>query len=146
METLRALPDWFGIAEAIDSYGRDAREMPCYVHEVDGKAVGFVCVKETSACAAEVHVMGILPAFHRRGIGRALIGACEAYCREHGLPILHVKTLDDKVGDAHYLRTYAFYRAMGFLPLEVLPLWDERNPCLLLVKMVGDIHGTREAF
>ena len=34
-----------------------------------------------------------------------------------------------------YGATVAFYRGVGFLPLEVFPaLWDENNPCLILVK------------
>lgn len=134
LSVLRALPDWFGIPQYVDEYAEKAREMACYAHEKDGEAVGFVCLKQTSECAAEVHVMGILPGWHRRGIGRAMIAACEARCRERNLPLLHVKTLDNNVGDAPYLKTYAFYRAMGFLPMEVLPLWDEHNPCLILVK------------
>lgn len=137
LRILGALPDWFGISEAILQYGRESRDLPCLIVEKAGQAVGFVCVKETSACAAEVHVMGVLPAYHRQGIGRELIAACEAYCGERNLSILHVKTLDHHVGDPNYLRTYAFYRALGFLPLEVLPLWDEKNPCLLMVKTLG---------
>lgn len=137
LATLRGLPDWFGIPEAIESYGKEGRDLPCYVHMEAGEPVGFVSLKQTSECAAEVHCMAVRAAYHRKGAGRRMIEACEAYCRERGLPILHVKTLDNKVGDECYLKTYAFYRAMGFLPLEVLPLWDERNPCLLLVKMMA---------
>jgi len=134
LRILNALPDWFGIPEAIEQYGKDGRGLPCYVAERDEKAAGFVSVKETSECALEMHVLGVLPEYHRQGVGRELVAACEVYCAERGLSILHVKTLDHRVRDEGYLKTYAFYRAMGFLPLEVLPLWDEANPCLLLVK------------
>lgn len=136
LNILNSLPDWFGIPESIADYGREGRNFPCYTVEADGKAVGFVSIKQTSDCAAEVHVMGIVEAYHRQGLGKRLIGICEDYCRERALPILHVKTLDNRVGNSDYLKTYAFYRAMGFLPLEVLPLWDEENQCLLLVKYI----------
>ena len=34
-----------------------------------------------------------------------------------------------------YAQTRAFYLAMGFRPLEELrKLWDEANPCLIMVK------------
>lgn len=37
--------------------------------------------------------------------------------------------------DQNYERTRRFYLAAGFTPLEEFPdLWDERNPCLLMVK------------
>ncbi|MDD3109908.1 MAG: hypothetical protein PHH32_04610 [Eubacteriales bacterium] len=47
-----------------------------------------------------------------------------------------------KTGEAshypEYDRTIAFYQRMGFLRLEMFPtLWDERNPCLVLVKALG---------
>ena len=54
--------------------------------------------------------------------------------RAQGLSLLLVKTLDGSNPDPFYARTRAFYRAMGFLPLQCLPLWDARNPCLLMVK------------
>lgn len=137
LKVLNALPNWFGIPEAVDQYGKDGRDLPCYAAERDGQTVGFVSAKQTSESALEIHVMGVLPAFHRQGVGRELVFACETLCKERGLPILHVKTLDPAVRNAEYLMTYAFYRAMGFWPLEVLPLWDEANPCLLLVKNVN---------
>lgn len=133
---LTALPDWFGIPEAIDEYVEQARSLPCCVYEEEGNIIGIVALRKTSDCAAEVHVMGVLQGAHRRGIGRALIDACLAWCRQQGLSLLHVKTLDDGVGHPSYLKTYAFYRAMGFMPLEVLPLWDALNPCLLMVRAV----------
>ena len=135
---LNALPDWFGIPESIAEYGETVQALPFLVHEEDGQPVAFVALKETSVSAVEIHVMGIHLPYHRKGIGRQLVAACEAYARAHGMPLLHVKTLSDAVGNAAYLKTYAFYRAQGFLPLEVLPLWDEHNPCLLLVKPLAE--------
>lgn len=133
---LEALPEWFGMPDSLAEYVEKAREMPCFVEKEAGEVIGFVSFLQTSECAGEVHVMGILPGWHRKGIGKRLIAACEDRCRKLSLPLLQVKTLDNRVGNAAYLRTYAFYRAMDFLPLEVLPLWDERNPCLLMVKCI----------
>ena len=80
--------------------------------------------------------MGVMPQVHGRGIGRGLMEACLAWCRERGILVLHVKTVAESAGDPGHLKTLGFYRAMGFLPLQVLPLWDARNPCQLLVRMV----------
>jgi hypothetical protein len=42
------------------------------------------------------------------------------------------------VTDEHYARTRAFYQAMGFRPLEEFKqIWDEANPCGLMVKYLG---------
>ncbi|MCC5890907.1 MAG: N-acetyltransferase, partial [Alkalibacterium sp.] len=49
-----------------------------------------------------------------------------------------VKTVDQ----GHYKeydQTIAFYQKQGFKKLEVFPtLWDEWNPCLVLVKKLNE--------
>lgn len=81
--------------------------------------------------------MGVLEAYHRRGIGRSLVAACEKYCRDHRKEFLTVKTLAEARASKSYEKTRLFYLSMGFKPLEVFPdLWDEDNPCLLMVKRI----------
>ena len=111
---LHALPDWFGLPDST-------------------QAVGFVALKETSPCAGEIYVMGVLPEYHRSGIGRQLFAAIRAEAIARGYRLLQVKTV--QTGHyAEYDRTNAFYQRMGFLPLECLPtLWDEWNPCQVYV-------------
>ena len=74
----------------------------------------------------------------RSGTGRRLLAALEADCREKGFRFLQVKT----VAAGHYEeydRTRLFYEAMGFTQLEVFPtLWDPWNPCLVMVKWLGE--------
>lgn len=49
--------------------------------------------------------------------------------------LLLVKTLAATHPSPEYAGTRAFYRAVGFMPLTVLPkLWDPANPCLLMVR------------
>lgn len=131
---LTALPDWFGIPEAIDEYVRDGAKMPLCAAIVEGEPVGLLCVKQTSACTAEVYVMGILPQHHRKGLGREMLAAAQDYARGMGMKLMQVKTLSPEKADPFYLQTHAFYLANGFMPLEVLPLWDAWNPCLVMVK------------
>jgi GNAT superfamily N-acetyltransferase len=79
--------------------------------------------------------MGIKQPYHRKGLGEKLIRWCEEYCKTRGIRFLTVKTLADLNPDESYAKTRAFYRAMGFVPIEVfLTLWDERNPCLFMIK------------
>ncbi len=97
--------------------------------------VGFVTLKETSADALELHVMGVLPDWQRRGAGRSLVEHAASYARAEGFSLLHVKTLAPSHPDSGYAATRAFYAAAGFLPLEVIPeVWGPDDPCLLLVR------------
>jgi GNAT superfamily N-acetyltransferase len=143
---LRALPGWFGIEVALQDYARAADELDTFVVVVSRPAcggrefrpdqvLGFVTLKETSEDALELHVMGVLPAWHRRGAGRALVERAASYARAEGYALLHVKTLAPSDPDPGYAATRAFYAAAGFRPLEVLPqIWGPEDPCLLMVR------------
>lgn len=135
---LHALPGWFGIETAIVRYVAAADGLPTFVAVAggpSGDAVGFATVKPTSEDALELHVMGVLADWHRRGVGGALVERAAAYARAEGFALLHVKTLAASDPDPGYAATRAFYLAEGFLPLEVITeVWGPDDPCLLLVR------------
>ena len=139
---LRALPGWFGIESALLEYARAADVLPTFVavaadpgDDAGDETIGFVSLKATSEDALELHVMGVLPAWRRRGVGRALVERAESHARGEGFSLLHVKTLAPSDPDPGYTATRAFYAAVGFLPLEVLEeVWGPENPCLLMVR------------
>lgn len=132
---LRELPEWFGIDELVVRYAGDAGRLPTFTADVDGSIVGFLTVREENRYAAEIHVMAVLPEYHRRGVGTALLRAAEVHLRGRGMEYLQVKTLSESDPDVNYARTRAFYFAAGFRPLQELPdFWGPENPCLQLVK------------
>jgi len=134
---LRALPEWFGNEAALVQYIRDVNELPTFVAWMDGCAVGFMTVKQHFPQSADLYVLGVLPEMHHRGVGRALLARVEGYLREQGVEYLQVKTLSASHPDPGYAKTRAFYEAIGFRPLEEFKtMWDEANPCLLMVKAV----------
>ena len=132
---MRALPEWFGIESALMDYVRDIAEMPTWLW-VEGESIqGFLTIKRHFQTAAEIHVMAVSPDAHRTGIGRKLLNACEQFLREEGCQFLQVKTLSANSPDSNYEKTRLFYTSVGFAPLQEFPtLWDEWNPCLLLIK------------
>ncbi len=135
---LRALPQWFGVEEATREYIDAAGENSTFLavdSEQDNLPVGFLTLKHHSADAAEIYVMGVLPDYHRRGVGHALVEAAESELRARGVTYFQVKTLSDKHPDEGYKKTRAFYFAMGFRLLEEFPeLWGPRHPCWQMVK------------
>lgn len=134
---LRALPEWFGIEESLIQYVKDADSMPTMLVKNGEDVIGFLTIKKNFPESADIHCMGILPKYHRTGTGKMLIEALENHLRDEGVKILQVKTVSaDRNCDA-YEKSRAFYKAVGFIPLEVFPtLWDEANPCLVLVKSI----------
>lgn len=133
---LTQLPDWFGIPESTAEYIHGCREKPFWADIVEDTPHGFIALKETSPATAEIYVMGVLPAYHRSGAGRALFEAFADYAQAHGYSFLQVKTVKKGVW-ASYDKTNEFYIAMGFQELECFPdLWDQQNPCQIYVRAV----------
>ena len=130
---LEALPDWFGIPEARETYiAESANEIMVASFKNDAPN-GFLCLKETGKDTVELAVMGVLPEYHRKGIGTKLFRVAKQIAVEKGCSFMQVKTV--QMGhDAEYDRTNRFYLALGFKEFEVIPtLWDERNPCQIYV-------------
>ena len=81
--------------------------------------------------------MGVLPDFHRQGIGQALLQYAEGMLAADGVEFLQVKTLSPSKPDAGYESTRAFYVRYGFRPVEEFPdLWGPDNPALQMIKVV----------
>jgi GNAT superfamily N-acetyltransferase len=135
---LRSLPDWFGIETAILDYISDAEQMLTLVAENEAQEkVGFLTLNFHNQFSCEVHVMGVLPDFHGRGIGSALINEAEALLVRKGTRFLTVKTLSPSRESSDYQKTRMFYESKGFLPLEEFKtLWGEDNPCLMMIRVL----------
>jgi GNAT superfamily N-acetyltransferase len=134
---LRALPDWFGIEEAIKCYARESGEYPTWFACVSNDPVGIITLRRHFEHAAEIHLMAVLSEYHRRGVGRAMLAFAERHLRERGVRYLQVKTQGPSRPDAYYALTQKFYEAVDFIPLEEFPdLWPG-NPALLLVKKLA---------
>jgi ribosomal protein S18 acetylase RimI-like enzyme len=132
---LRSLPDWFGIEQAVVHYSSEIDRLPTFLACSSEQVIGFQSIKQHNPYSAEVYVMGVKPEAHRRGIGRALMEEAQAWLRAQGVEYLQVKTLGPSHSDPNYAGTRAFYTAMGFRPLEEFrQIWNEQNPCLILVK------------
>ena len=132
-EILEALPEWFGIPEAREEYIEKSAGGLFWCAYEGEQAVGFLCLNETGKATVELYVMGILKAYHRKGIGRLLFDAAKETAREQGYSFIQVKTV--QMGRyEEYDCTNRFYFSLGFKEFEVFPtLWDEWNPCQIYV-------------
>lgn len=130
---LEALPDWFGIPEAREKYIMESSDKTFFCAYDNDKPIGFLYLKETGVDTVELYAMGVLPQFHRKGIGRDLFYEAKKSALETGHSFFQVKTV--QMGKyKEYDNTNKFYRSLGFKEFEVFPtLWDEWNPCQVYV-------------
>jgi GNAT superfamily N-acetyltransferase len=135
---LEALPEWFGLADARETYITNASDLPMIVAQTQaGEAIVFLSFKRHTDAAAEAYVLGVRREHHGRGCGRAMFVAAERWLAAGGVRYLTVKTLAAGDPDPNYAATRRFYEAIGFEPIEVFPtLWNEDNPCLLMIKRI----------
>ncbi|MBF8194014.1 GNAT family N-acetyltransferase [Nonomuraea sp. K274] len=140
---LGLLPSWFGIPESNAGYIESATHLPGLVARADAEPIGVLLCRRHFAEAAEIDLMGVTPSWHRRGVGRALVSRLSSDLITDGCQALQVKTLGPAHPDPGYARTRAFYRSVGFLPLEETnDLWPG-NPCLIMVKWLSQAPRIR---
>jgi ribosomal protein S18 acetylase RimI-like enzyme len=134
---LNELPQWFGIAEAIERYIGRSADLSMLVVRNGSDVSGFLSLKRHAPQAAELYLMGVRPELHGQGIGTALVEAAESRLRDDGVEYFQVKTLGPSRPSRGYDQTRRFYEARGFRALEEIPgYWDEDNPCLIMVKRI----------
>lgn len=130
----RSLPAWFGIEEGLQELRHCLETEPGWVVLAGEEPIGFLTVAAPFPETREITWMAVAPDWHRHGIGRMLVQRVIEEARAESAALLHVKTLADAHPSPEYAQTRAFYAALGFQRLVVLPeLWDPANPCLLLV-------------
>ena len=134
--TLRNLPEWFGIEQAILDYVKGVREQFFLTAREQKEPVGFISILDHNPYTSEIYVIAVLKEFQGQGLGGELIRLAEKEIMHQGSKrYLTVKTLSDSHPDPFYQKTRQFYYKMGFYPLEELKaLWGEKNPCLLMIK------------
>lgn len=134
-DILSDVPEWFGIETANRNYAEKAEKLPTFTARIADKTVGFMSLMLHSEHSAELYVLAVLKDYHRKGIGKLLLEACENYLRDRGIRYVQVKTLAAIADDPNYEKTRAFYEGQGYVTLEVFPeLWDPHNPCLQMIK------------
>ena len=139
LKIMHSLPAWFSPPEDIERKAVIHKEYPFIAAFDDDTPIGFVALKSHNQYTADIFNLGVLESYHRQGIGRLLIETAERHCMENGYLYLTVKTLDSSAEYEPYERTRAFYRKMGFIPLEVFKtFWNEENPCLFMAKWLGN--------
>jgi GNAT superfamily N-acetyltransferase len=138
---LGLLPALFGIESSNAHYIDVAADLPTYLAwpaaDAAAEPAGVLLAARHFPGAAEIYLMAVDPALHRRGVGRALVEALERDLVADQVRLLQVKTLGPSHPDPGYARTRMFYQGMGFAPLEeIADLWPG-NPCLVMVKVLA---------
>lgn len=138
-EVLESLPEWFGNKASLEEYVEKVQELPFWaaLNEED-KCLGFFSARLHYGHTGDIYVCGVRPECHGMGIGKALYSEVERFFLEKDCKYAMVETLSDMVNYAPYEKTRRFYESVGFEPLITLTeMWDEDNPCLIMIKSLA---------
>lgn len=134
---IEELPEWFD-EQGRKDYVANIENTQVWAYFVDEKPVGFISIKNNNEFTSEIYVFGILKQYHRSGVGSQLMETVYNKLVSDNVKLLVVKTLDESADYEPYNRTRNFYLKQGFIPVDVYEkIWNEENPCLLMVKVVG---------
>ncbi|HYD52810.1 MAG TPA: GNAT family N-acetyltransferase [Gemmatimonadaceae bacterium] len=86
------------------------------VAEADDEVVGCVHLDEYSPSLGELRSLAVAPAWQGRGVGRALVEACERFARRRRYLVLFAVSNDD-----------VFFAKHGFAPRHIPELDTERS-------------------
>jgi ribosomal protein S18 acetylase RimI-like enzyme len=133
IEIGKALPQWF-TENGISKMQIDLRYQQGFVAVIDSKIIGFLSFI-TIEGEGQIGWMGVLPKFHRKGIGRTLVDKLTTELKDVGVAALKVYTLGDSVDYEPYAKTRAFYRGVGFTDFQRFEQDDPECPEQLILKM-----------
>jgi GNAT superfamily N-acetyltransferase len=110
------LPMWFGRPESNARYAAGMADRHAFAAIVDGTPCGLIALEYQFGVTCNIWWLGVRPASHRQGLGRALIERAAHEARSRGCRRLAVETMSPRADSPEYDRTRAFYAAMGFEP------------------------------
>jgi GNAT superfamily N-acetyltransferase len=115
-ELIAELPMWFGRPEANAVYVRDIAGREVFAASFDASIRGLIALEYHFAVTCNVWWLGVSPAAHRRGLGRALIERAAEHALARGCRRLAVETMSPRAMGPEYDLTRRFYGALGFEP------------------------------
>jgi GNAT superfamily N-acetyltransferase len=150
-EILESLSDWFASALAIDNYVADAgNEQFASLLAMQGdQVIGIALTERHFPESAELHLIAVSPTARGRGVGRLLVERIADDLSRDACRFLTVHTVGPSFDHEPYAQTRAFYRALGFSPLEEHRGLDWPGPTVILVRPLrtrdDDVHDHRRS-
>ncbi|GAJ46882.1 ribosomal-protein-alanine acetyltransferase [Holospora elegans E1] len=137
------LPEYFGLPEVNEHYAVGVRSRLNLAACIGEEYVGLISIDFPYLENANIYWMGILRGYHRTGIGKLLSDEAFKQAKNKGAKTISVETLSPEETDENYLKTYHFYKSLGFAPLfNLKPQGYEWNMVYML-KSLDDLCENR---
>jgi ribosomal protein S18 acetylase RimI-like enzyme len=88
----------------------------------DGDTVVGAAMTGHDGHRGAIYYLAVEPGARRAGLGRALVAACEAWCRARGVPKVNLLVRKENPG------VLAFYEALGYRDTDAVCLYHNLDP------------------
>ncbi|NDB82650.1 MAG: GNAT family N-acetyltransferase [Alphaproteobacteria bacterium] len=137
------LPEYFGLPEVNEHYAVGVRSRINLAACIGDEYVGLISIDFPYPENSNIYWLGILRSYHRTGIGKILSDEAFKQAKNRGAKTISVETLSPEEADENYLKTYHFYKSLGFAPLfNLKPQGYEWNMVYML-KNLDNLHANR---
>jgi GNAT superfamily N-acetyltransferase len=137
------LPEYFGLPEVNEHYAIGVRSRSNLAAKAGEEYVGLISIDFPYPENANIYWMGILRQYHRTGIGKILSYEAFKQAKNRGAKTISVETLSPEETDENYLKTYQFYKSLGFAPLFNLKPQGYQWNMVYMVKSLDDLCKKR---
>lgn len=132
------LPEYFGLPEINEHYAKGVRSNMNFAAKIGDEYIGLISINFPYPENANIYWMGVLGKYHNTGIGKNLSNNAFDEARKRGAKTISVETLSPEESDENYLKTYNFYKSLGFAPLfNLKPEGYEWN-MVYMIKSLND--------
>ena len=135
------LPDWFGLPDSNTAYVAGVADCLCLGAFSEGQCLGLIALRPHYGTTLEIWWMGVDPARHRQGIGKALVESALDHARHQGFRDMVLMTLSEESNDPGYAATRQFYLSRGFRPLVHDHMTDPENPLMWMIRPMTSGSG-----
>lgn len=111
------LPEYFGLSEANERYACGVRSRINFAAKVGEEYVGLISVEFPYPENVSIYWLGILRAYHRKGIGQILSKKAFGEVQNRGAKTISVETVSPQEAYENCLKTCQFHKSLGFTPL-----------------------------
>ena len=133
------LPAYFGISKVNKKYATEVRSKLNIAASVNEEYVGLISIDFPYPNNANIYWMAVLSQYHRTGVGKALSTEAFRLAKINGAKTISVETLSLLKADSSYIKTYQFYKSLGFNPLFNLKPEGYKWDMVYMLKIIDNI-------
>lgn len=123
---LRTVPQWFGREDALRKYVEKIAELDTYTAWKRSELIGFISVLYHNEASAELYVLAVDAAYHRKGIGTHLYRLVEEELIEKGVRFIRSRRWPNRPAMKTMIRRVSFTSRSDSIHWRYIPSYGEK--------------------